>query len=113
MDVLGASRRIDIPGVSKEKWSEDEGNEAIRLLEMLVRKKVNDPDTYFITPFRNVRAGFHELLLRRQDLLVELGIVDKAQREWGKHPKRNNPYVPGKRSREGYSFPIGGRQHAH
>ena len=49
---------------------------------MLVRKKVNDPDIYFITPFRNVRAGFHELLLRRQDLLVELGIVDKAQREW-------------------------------
>lgn len=50
-DVLGASRWIHIQGGSTEdKWSEDEGNEVLRLLQKMVQGRAK-PDIYIVTPF--------------------------------------------------------------
>lgn len=50
-DVLGASRWIHIQGGSSEdKWSEEEGNEVLRLLQQIAQGRAK-PDVYIVTPF--------------------------------------------------------------
>lgn len=52
--VLGTSKWLDIDSESGEKWSRAEGDAAVDLLGRLFDARVDEPDIYFITPFRNV-----------------------------------------------------------
>ena len=56
-EVLGPSRWIDVRGVGSgqdAKWCEDEGEEAMKLLREL-NALGEEPDIYFISPFRAVQ----------------------------------------------------------
>jgi hypothetical protein len=70
VQVLGASRWIDVSGSAQEKWSPEEGEVVIDLLARLVAARV-DLDLYIVTPFVIVADG-----LRR--LVVETGVLSSV-----------------------------------
>lgn len=64
-DILGPSAWIDIkPGRCDDKWSEAEGQAAIRLLHKLKQAGIADPDIFLITPFRIVAQRLRQTLLQ-------------------------------------------------
>lgn len=60
--VLGESLWIDIDGDATNKWSEAEGRVAVQLLERLLDSGIEDPDVFFITPFRVVSYKLREMI---------------------------------------------------
>ena len=80
--ALGPSRWIDVESRPDNKWSSQEGQAVIGLLEELAKSRVTNPDIYFITPFRDVQSGFSELLKNQEALLHDLGIPKREQRDW-------------------------------
>ena len=80
--ALGHSRWIDVESRSDNKWSSQEGQAVIGLLEELAKSRVTNPDIYFITPFRNVQLGFSKLLKNQEALLHDLGIPKRQQGDW-------------------------------
>ena len=80
--ALGPSRWIDVESRSDSKWSSQEGQAVIGLLEELAKSRVTNPDIYFITPFRDVQLGFSELLKNQEALLHDLGIPKKELGDW-------------------------------
>lgn len=59
-EVLGESRWFDVESDAVGKWSDAEGEVAVRILERLLDAGVQDPDIYFITPFRVVMHGLRQ-----------------------------------------------------
>lgn len=84
-DVLGPSAWIDVRGGGIDKWSPEEGREALRLLSQLVAERVGfenrqGPDIYLVTPFVVVAEN-----LRR--LVIEAGLAETwggNSREWSR-----------------------------
>ncbi|WP_303881666.1 DEAD/DEAH box helicase [Acetomicrobium mobile] len=63
--ILGDSRWLHVPlgGNVNEKWSEDEGNFAFGLLRQLLNEGINNPDIFFISPFRIVADNLRKLIM--------------------------------------------------
>ena len=60
--VLGESVWINVEGDADGKWSETEGKWALDLLRKLLDEGVEDPDIFFITPFRIVAHKLRETI---------------------------------------------------
>jgi superfamily I DNA and/or RNA helicase len=60
--VLGESHWINVEGDAVGKWSETEGKYALNLLRKLLDEGINDPDIFFITPFRIVANKLREMI---------------------------------------------------
>ncbi|WP_242002946.1 DEAD/DEAH box helicase [Vulcaniibacterium tengchongense] len=60
-DALGPSRWINVRGSAREKFSPEEGEEALRLLQSLKDRGVA-PDVYVISPFVAVQDGLRQLI---------------------------------------------------
>ncbi|MCL6591966.1 MAG: hypothetical protein K6U80_18705 [Firmicutes bacterium] len=68
-NVLGPSAWINVEGSSSEsKWSEDEGEIVIKLLERLFTSGIQEPDIFFITPFRIVSYKLREIIRKNQQI---------------------------------------------
>ncbi|THJ23735.1 MAG: hypothetical protein CAF44_001990 [Nitrospira sp. CG24D] len=65
-NVLGPSFWIDVQGDGEGKWSQAEGEQALQLLSRLLHSGIDDPDIFFITPFRIVSQKLREII-RRDD----------------------------------------------
>lgn len=78
--VLGPSAWLNVDGRAQSKWSEDEGDAVVWLLEQLAMAGVHQPDIYVITPFRAVASGLRQRLRNQAPLLRELGVM--AIGEW-------------------------------
>jgi len=74
--ILGESLWIDVPGDSTDKWSETEGKWAIDLLRKLLNAGLEDPDIFFITPFRIVAHKLREMI--RSDRSIADRLPSKA-----------------------------------
>ena len=57
---------------SSSKWSEQEGQQAMSLLQATVNQCGKDPDIYIISPFREVAYSMRQYLLRHRELSNEL-----------------------------------------
>ena len=64
--VLGDSKWLHVPlGRNvNEKWSEDEGNSALGLLQQLLYEGINNPDIFLISPFRKVADNLRKLIVK-------------------------------------------------
>lgn len=80
--ALGESLWIDNPsGDAIGKWSEVEGRRAVELLRKLLDVGLDDPDIFFITPFRIVAHRLREMI--RSDRSIADRLPGKAW-EWTK-----------------------------
>lgn len=70
--VLGQSSWINVEGDAIGKWSEIEGKLALNLLRKLLDEGVEDPDIFFITPFRIVAHKLREMIRRDQSIADRL-----------------------------------------
>jgi hypothetical protein len=61
-DVLGPSRWIHIEGTSEDKWCREEGDEVLRILQLLARAGA-EPDLYVISPFVIVAERLREIVI--------------------------------------------------
>ena len=72
-EVLGESGWFDVEGSEPGHWSQAEGEVAAGLLASVLERGPSDPDIFFITPFRIVRAQLRRRLRRamehRRDLV--------------------------------------------
>lgn len=73
--VLGPSAWLDVNGRAQSKWSEDEGDAVVWLLERLAMAGVHQPDIYVITPFRAVASSLRQRLHNEAPLLRQLGVM--------------------------------------
>ncbi|HEX4955232.1 MAG TPA: AAA domain-containing protein [Thermoanaerobaculia bacterium] len=64
-EVLGPSSWTDVKSSGVDKWSPEEGDEAIKLLRRLAQAGVQ-PDLYIITPFVTVAENLRSLLRRTE-----------------------------------------------
>lgn len=79
-DVLGESSWIDCTaGDAIGKWSEFEGKRAVDLLRELLDEGLQDPDIFFITPFRIVAYRLREVI--RSDHSIAARLPSRAW-EW-------------------------------
>lgn len=72
-DALGPSCWIDIDSSGSGKWSPEEGDTVVELLERLLSCSVTRPDIFVITPFRLSSAGLRRRLRAEPNLLEGLG----------------------------------------
>jgi len=79
-DVLGPSSWIHVASTSGSKWSADEGNRVLDLLQSLADAGVREPDIFIITPFRMVQDQMRQLVSRNSDLVSRL--TDRQPRNW-------------------------------
>jgi hypothetical protein len=75
--ILGSSRWIDADGGASGKWSQDEGTIVLQRLGRLFAAGIEDPDIFFITPFRLVAFKLRELMRHDRWLAQRL-----PQRVW-------------------------------
>lgn len=61
VDAAGASRWLDISGRAQGKWSPQEGECVLQLLQS-IRNSGCEPDLYLVTPFVDVQNGLRSLL---------------------------------------------------
>lgn len=62
-NILGESAWIDVKGSATEnKWSEDEGQVVLDLLGRLLNSNIQEPDIFFITPFRIIQNRLREII---------------------------------------------------
>jgi AAA domain len=74
-DVLGPSRWIHVEGSGEDKWCQEEGSEALRLLWQIARAGVQ-PDLYVITPFVIVADRLRQTVRESGVLKVWTGVDD-------------------------------------
>jgi len=81
-EVLGDSGWFDIEGSEPGHWSPAEGELSARLLASVMEYGPSDPDMFFITPFRIVRAQLrrrlHRVLAQRSDLVPWRWVQDNV-----------------------------------
>jgi AAA domain len=58
--VLGESRWISLEGEVQGKWSETEGEAALQMLASLLDAGIEEPDIFFISPFRAIATRLRE-----------------------------------------------------
>jgi superfamily I DNA and/or RNA helicase len=71
-DILGESLWIDVDGDAIGKWSEAEGKRALALLRKLLDGGLEDPDMFFITPFRIVAQKLREMIRSERSIAERL-----------------------------------------
>ena len=71
-DILGPSRWIDVQGSVQGKWCPDEGERVIEMLQALVGARLEQPDIFCITPFREVAQRLRERVQRQPKLIDKL-----------------------------------------
>ena len=74
---MGPSAWINVEGNAENKWLEDEGKVAIKLLEQLLASGMKEPDIFFITPFRIVSYKLREMIRNNHQMFKQL-----PQRVW-------------------------------
>lgn len=74
--ILGESFWINVEGEAIGKWSEREGVLALELLRKLLDEGVENPDIFFITPFRIVAHKLREAI--RNDHLIANRLPGKS-----------------------------------
>jgi hypothetical protein len=67
-EVLGVSQWINVDGDAVGKWSEREGEVALQLFHRLFEAGIENPDIFFITPFRIVSRNLREMI--RNDRVI-------------------------------------------
>lgn len=70
--VLGESLWINTDGDATGKWVEAEGRIALQLLERLLNSGIEDPDIFFITPFRVVAQKLRETIRQNRSIADRL-----------------------------------------
>ena len=70
--VLGKSRWIDVRGGATGKWCAEEGEVVVRMLKELVKKGLEKPDIFCITPFRDVAQQLRRRMRSEHALLHKL-----------------------------------------
>lgn len=70
--VLGASTWINVIGDATGKWSQDEGVIAVKMLEKLFESGIEEPEVFFITPFRIVAAELRQMIQRNDRISNKL-----------------------------------------
>lgn len=70
--TLGESNWINVEGDAIGKWSETEGQHALYLLRKLLDEGIDDPDIFFITPFRIVANKLREMILHDRSVADRL-----------------------------------------
>lgn len=70
--ALGESHWINVGGDALGKWSETEGKYALNLLRKLLDEGIEDPDIFFITPFRIVANKLREMILHDRSIADRL-----------------------------------------
>lgn len=81
-NVLGESHWINAGGDAIGKWSETEGKYALNLLRKLLDEGIEDPDIFFITPFRIVANKLREMIQSDRSISDRL---PGNPREWTRH----------------------------
>ena len=71
-NVLGQSLWINVEGDAIGKWSENEGKCAVDLLRKLLDEGIEDPDIFFITPFRIVAHKLREMVRSDRSISTRL-----------------------------------------
>ena len=79
---LGGSHWIDVQSDAMGKWSEGEGKVALTLLRNALNSGFEEPDIFFITPFRIVAQKLREMV--RSDISVANRLPGNAW-EWTKN----------------------------
>lgn len=70
--VLGSSTWINIVGDANGKWVRDEGVIAMKMLEKLFESGIEDPEVFFITPFRIVALELRQMIQRNSRIANKL-----------------------------------------
>ena len=79
-DVLGPSSWIHVASNTGSKWSVDEGETVLRLLDSLADKGLEEPDIFVISPFRIVQDQMRQLIFLREGLIRRLSKL--SARNW-------------------------------
>ncbi len=75
--ILGNSRWLNVEGDCIAKWSEEEGRFALQLLKRIMDAQIQDPDIFFISPFRHVAENLRNVLLKSRLLENNISIPAK------------------------------------
>jgi len=78
-DALGPSAWIHVQSAAEDKWSEQEGREALRLLEILAQGKIA-PNLYIVTPFVIVAEQLRQLV--RESGVLEILAPEEEAWKW-------------------------------
>ncbi len=70
--LLGPSGWIDVAGAASDKWSAEEGREAVALIERIVTAGLT-PDLYVVTPFKQVAERLRWMI--RESATLKSGIA--------------------------------------
>jgi superfamily I DNA and/or RNA helicase len=62
LEVLGPSRWLHVTGAGSGKWCAAEADAVVDLLRRLVDQGIEEPDIFFITPFRIVAQNMRSVL---------------------------------------------------
>ncbi|MDR0968428.1 MAG: hypothetical protein LBL99_02200, partial [Holosporaceae bacterium] len=62
---LGTSRWIDVKSASADKWSQEEGEEALALLQKLKENGASENSFYVVSPFRVVASNLRKMIKDR------------------------------------------------
>jgi Cdc6-like AAA superfamily ATPase len=76
-NILGPSAWINVNGKVESKWSEDEGKVVLDILERLLSSGIQDPDIFFITPFREIEYKIREMIRNNSKITQRL-----PQKSW-------------------------------
>lgn len=71
-EILGESLWINIDSDAIGKWSETEGESALDLIRMLLDEGIEDPDIFFITPFRIIAQKLREMIRSERSIAERL-----------------------------------------
>lgn len=71
-EILGYSKWINVVGDANGKWSRDEGVIAVEVLEKLFESGIEDPEIFFITPFRIVASELRQMIRRNSRIANKL-----------------------------------------
>ena len=78
-NLLGNSCWINVEGGCTEKWSSQEGQVVLQILQRIKNAGIAEPDIFFITPFRNV--AFHlKDEIRKSHILTAL--TSEKENDW-------------------------------
>lgn len=71
-EVLGSSKWINVIGEANSKWSREEGLIAVEMLEKLIEAGNEEPEIFFITPFRIVASELQQMIRRNSRIANKL-----------------------------------------
>lgn len=73
-EVLGESHWINVEGDAVGKWCEAEGDMAVQFLWKLLGAGIEDPDIFFITPFRIVADNLRKMMKNDRSIAERLPV---------------------------------------